>query len=107
MPKAFVNGKEIRLEPNKAIGKGGEADVYDIGGGKVLKLFHTPSHPDLVSQPAAQAVAKARLEEHQKKLPAFPKGMPARVIVPQELATNQKGNFIVGYTMSKVKASEV
>ena len=106
MAEVFVAGKRHRLNPSNAIGKGGEADVYDIGNGLVLKLFKPPSHPDLVGDPAAQHAARMRLAEHQRKLPVFPKNLPARVVSPQALATDSKG-LVVGYTMPYLKGAEV
>ena len=37
MTEVFVDGKRLRVDPRRAIGKGGEADVYDVGG-RALKL---------------------------------------------------------------------
>jgi hypothetical protein len=34
--------KRFRTDPAKSIGKGGEADVYDVGDGTALKIFKTP-----------------------------------------------------------------
>lgn len=103
----YLSGKRIRLNPSRSIGKGGEADVYDIGGGKALKVFKPPSHPDYQGEPHEQAAARKRIGEHQHKLPAFPSGLPNRVISPQELATNQSGQKILGYTMAFLQGSEV
>jgi hypothetical protein len=106
MPDVYVNGKRLRVNAGQAIGKGGEADIYDVGG-VALKLFKPPNHPDLVGQPAAQAVARQRLQLHQRKLRAFPQPLPPRVVGPQDLATNQAGDRIVGYTMPLVSGAEV
>jgi H/ACA ribonucleoprotein complex subunit 3 len=103
----YLKNKKIQVNPFKSIGKGGEADIYDIGKGVVLKLFKQPSHPDLVGFKQDQIAAQVRLTEHQKKLPAFPKGLPSRVISPIDLATNQNGSKIVGYTMKFLKGFEV
>ncbi|MEY4723731.1 MAG: hypothetical protein RLZZ324_1244 [Candidatus Parcubacteria bacterium] len=99
MTDVYVSGTRYTLGPSNAIGKGGEADVYDIGGGRVLKLFKTPDHPDLVGMPEAQQAAMERIATHQTKLAAFPKGLPDRVIAPLDLATNKAGTRIVGYVM--------
>ena len=95
----FVNGKRLRLKPQQAIGKGGEADVFTIGNGQVLKLFKPPSHPDYTGQPHEQQQAEARLAEHQAKLPAFPGHVPSRVVRPEALVTDRSGRTILGYTM--------
>jgi hypothetical protein len=95
----YIAGKSVRLDPARAIGKGGEADVYDIGGGRALKLFKQPEHPDLQGDEAAQEAARLRLQEHQTKLREFPSGLPAQVIRPEELATDGTGRRVLGYAM--------
>lgn len=104
--EVFVGGARIRLKPAQAIGKGGEADVYDIGGGRALKVFKGPGHPDLALDPVAQEAARQRLAEHQAKLPAFPSGLPDRVVAPQEVARDGAG-AVVGYTMPLLRGAEV
>jgi len=94
----YINQKRIKLNPKMAIGKGGEADIYDLKNGKVLKLFKTVDHPDYQLFPQEQLAAKARLAIHQQKLPAFPNDLPVRVIKPEVLATDKQG-MILGYTM--------
>lgn len=103
----YLNGKGIRLDPCRAIGKGGEADVFDIGQGKVLKLFKSPSHPDYQGLPHEQQSAKERLQLHQQKLPAFPTHLPQRVIAPEKLVTDKGGKMILGYTMPFLQGAEV
>ena len=103
----FVRGRPIAVKPDQAIGKGGEADVYDIGGGLALKLFKTPDHPDLAYSPEQQQAAAARLAEHQKKLREFPSGLPERVVAPLDLATDRPGGAVVGYTMRLLSNAEV
>ena len=95
----YLNGKKVRLRPNQAIAKGGEADIFDLGKGQVLKLFKPPSHPDYQGFPQEQQAAQARIAEHQQKLPQFPKQLPDRIVQPQALVTDQSGRAIVGYTM--------
>lgn len=94
----YLNQKRIKVNPKNAIGKGGEADIYDLKNGKVLKLFKTADHPDYQLLPQEQLAAQARLSLHQQKLPAFPQNMPARVIKPEALATDKQG-MILGYAM--------
>lgn len=103
----YVNSKKVRVAPSSAIGKGGEADVYDIGGGTVLKLWKTPEHPDYAGLPAEQAAARERLEVHQQKLRALPRGLPEGVVAPLELATDRAGRRLVGYTMPFIAGAEV
>ncbi|HLM43024.1 MAG TPA: hypothetical protein VK458_04105, partial [Myxococcaceae bacterium] len=95
----YLEGKKLRVDPTQALGKGGEADVFDLGDGRVLKVFKQPEHPDYDNLPQEQAAARARIDEHQRKLPAFPKPLPARVISPQMLATDRKGKTVLGYAM--------
>ncbi|MFB2922470.1 hypothetical protein [Aerosakkonema funiforme] len=103
----YINNKKIRLKPNKAIGKGGEADVYNIGNGKALKLFKQANHPDYQNNSQQQRTAQERLDEHQFKLRLFPNNLPKRVICPQELVTDALGMKILGYTMEMVAGAEV
>jgi len=101
----YLKGKRIRIDPQKSIGKGGEADVFDIGGGRALKIFKPPNHPDL-DKPEEKIKAERKLAEHQKKLPAFPHNLPPAVIAPEELALDQAGK-IAGYAMRYVTGAEV
>ena len=50
----YLNQKRIKVNPKNAIGKGGEADIYDLKNGKVLKLFKTADHPDYQLLPQEQ-----------------------------------------------------
>jgi hypothetical protein len=97
--KVWVAGIRVSVDPTLAIGKGGEADVYDLGDGRALKLFKAPDHPDLAGDRVAQEAARQRLVEHQTKLGAFPAGLPGRVVRPEELATDRGRRRVVGYTM--------
>jgi hypothetical protein len=101
MSDLWLSGKRLKLDPSQAIGKGGEADVYDLGDGRALKLFKQPGHPDYAGLPGEQAAARARIDEHQAKLPAFPVGLPPAVVAPNALATG-KHAAIVGYAMPLV-----
>jgi hypothetical protein len=102
----YLGGKKLSLDPALAIGKGGEADVYDIGGARALKLFKPPTHPDLAGEPEAQRAAQERIEEHQRKLRQFPGHLPARVICPERLATTRDGGQVLGYTMRLLYGAE-
>ncbi|QSQ21833.1 hypothetical protein JY651_42915 [Pyxidicoccus parkwayensis] len=102
----WLEGKKVRVSPASALGKGGEADVFDLGDGRALKLFKPPEHPDYTGLPAEQAAARVRLDEHQRKLRAFPAGLPGRVVAPQALATDKKGQMVLGYAMRKLDAVE-
>ncbi|NPC85685.1 hypothetical protein HPC49_46790, partial [Pyxidicoccus fallax] len=104
--EVWLEGRRVKVDPASALGKGGEADVFDLGDGRALKLFKPPEHPDYTGQPAEQAAARARLDQHQQKLRAFPTGLPGRVVVPQALATDKKQRTVLGYAMRKLDAVE-
>jgi hypothetical protein len=103
----LLDGKKIRLNPKKSIGKGGEADIFDIGGGLALKIFKTPDHPDLIGEKELQKFAARKIAEHQKKLPAFPKNLPPNVVTPRKLAYLTAGKTIAGYAMNLVSGADV
>ncbi|ETX07791.1 hypothetical protein [Candidatus Entotheonella palauensis] len=105
--EVYVAGKRVRFSPQDAIGKGGEADIYDLGQGVALKLYKPPEHPDFAACPEQQEAAAQRLEIVQTKLPAFPVPLPARVMVPMALATDRRAQRIVGYTMPLLQGAEV
>jgi H/ACA ribonucleoprotein complex subunit 3 len=109
MATVVIGGKKLKLDPTNAIGKGGEADVYDLGNGTVAKVFKGPHHPDLLTQPEKDA-AIARIAEHQLKLPAFPQNLPLNVVAPNSkghpLVLDPKGP-IVGYVMDFLAKGEV
>ncbi len=101
-----VDGKRLTLSPAKAIGKGGEADVYEVGPGLALKLWKAPGHPDLLGDPALEESARRRIDEQQTKLRAFPAGLPPRVVTPLDVATDRPGGRVVGYTMRLLAGAE-
>jgi H/ACA ribonucleoprotein complex subunit 3 len=103
----LIRGKKLRLTASAIIGVGGEAEIYSIGGGEVAKIYKQPSHPDFSADHLAQKMAQFRLDEHQQKLPAFPKGLPAQVIAPTSLVTDVSGKTILGYTMKFLRGTEV
>lgn len=103
----YVNSKRVRVTPAAAIGKGGEADVFDLGDGTVLKLWKAPDHPDFAGMPEEQEAARERLAMHQQKMRAMPEGLPEGVVAPLELATDRSGKRLVGYTMRFVTGAEV
>lgn len=103
----YLRGKKVRVSPQASIGKGGEADIFDLGGGVALKLWKGPDHPDFAGAPEEAQGARARLAVAQEKLPVFPKNLPERVIAPLDLATDKAGRTILGYTMPLVAGAEV
>lgn len=108
MSTVYIDEQRINLTPKNKIGEGGEAEVYDVGNGRVLKLFKQPNHPDFAQSLTEQAKARERLEIHQRKLRSFPKNLPSQVIIPLNLATRAPGeSTIVGYTMRFLQGAEV
>lgn len=92
----FLAGQRVRLNDSDLLGEGGEARVYrwkDLA----VKVFH-PVPP---GQPAAAAVRDQKL----LKLARFPKGLPASVVSPLELAKDRK-DAVVGYAMRAVEGGE-
>jgi H/ACA ribonucleoprotein complex subunit 3 len=105
--KINIAGNTITIDPRQSIGKGGEADIYRLKGGKALKVFKAPEHPDFAGLPEEQDAARKRLGIHQCKLPAFPKNLPEKVIAPDDLAYNPDDGTIIGYTMKLLDGAEV
>jgi H/ACA ribonucleoprotein complex subunit 3 len=102
----YLNGKQYRLNPTDSIGKGGEADIF-AKGNMAFKVFKQPNHPDFSGFPHEQQAAKIRIAEHQRKLSAFPKNLPNRVMAPHGLLTNKNGKEVLGYVMPFLKGCEV
>jgi tRNA A-37 threonylcarbamoyl transferase component Bud32 len=107
MPSYKLGGKTIKVDPHMSIGKGGEADIYKIGGGKALKIYKLPNHPDFDGELNEQKAAEHRIGERQHKLPAFPKNLPSQVIIPQELAINPQTKLISGFSMRYLDGADV
>lgn len=102
----YIKGQKITLHTSQAIGKGGEADIYDIGNSQALKLFKPPNHSDFVNQPLEQMGAQQRLDTHQTKLVEFPSNLPPKIFKPIDLAYFPQ-NYIAGYTMQLMKGAEL
>ncbi len=103
----MIYGKQANLKPSSIIGEGGEALIYDLRNGEVAKVFKQPNHSDFALDRHAQAQAKDRLKEHQKKLKKYPKDLPSSVVGPTSLITDVGGVTILGYTMPFLSSSEV
>ena len=102
----YLRGKHVKLDPTRALGKGGEADVFRLGARRALKVFKSPDHPDYQGLPAEQSAAEDRIRQQQRKLREFPGGLPPQVVVPEELATDRSGRLVVGYAMKLVSPAE-
>lgn len=99
----MVGSKRVRLEPRRALGKGGEADVYRLGRDRAVKVYKGPDHPDLAGAPHEQDAARRRLKVAGEKLRAFPASMPSGVVGPDELALDPDTGAVVGFAMSRVR----
>lgn len=109
MVNVYLNGRRRQLTPNTIIGKGGEADIYDLGNNEVLKLYKQPNDPDYVGNKIAQQGASERLAEYQRKLPAFSSlHLPSHVVSPKATSFDKSsGGNVTGYTMDYLKDMEV
>lgn len=101
--EVYISGRRLILDFKRIIGRGGEAEIFDIGSETALKLFKPPSHPDFENSPQEKIGAEVRLLIHQKKLKNFPDDLPDRVVTPQELVTDKSMRKIIGYTMRLIK----
>ena len=95
-----IDGAKLALAPSALLGQGGEAEVYDLGDGRVVKWWKPPDHPDYDGMPEAQALARRRLAQAPAKLRALPGNLPAAVVAPCGLAL--AGKRVVGYVMPKI-----
>ncbi len=106
---AYIDGQRVPLNPASSIGKGGEADVYNIRTA-ALKVFKPPDHPDYVGEPLEQEYASERIQTHQLKIPALMRltpSLPGHVIAPIKPAHDRGGQVIVGYSMKLLSGAEV
>jgi hypothetical protein len=101
----YVEGRRFALDPARSIGKGGEADVYDLGDGRAVKVYKSPDHPDYQGLPAEMRAAEERILVVQRKLREFPSGLPKEVVLPQALATDRAGAHVLGYAMPLVSGA--
>ena len=96
-----------RVELRQLLAQGGEAEVYDLGDGRVVKWWKPVDHPDFVGNSAAQAAAARRIAEGGARLRALPARLPESVVAPIGLAlAREKGTGdakdVVGYVMPKI-----
>ena len=78
----WIDGNRVQLTPQMLLGQGGEAEVYDLGDGRVVKWWKPADHPDFAGMPHEQATASRRLAEQPAKLRAMPGNLPAAVVAP-------------------------
>lgn len=103
----YVGAKRHTVDPDKPLGMGGEARVYDIGGDRVAKIYHDERDPMLAGDGAAQRAARQRIDMQQRKLPDFPRDLPPQVVAPLDLVRASVGGRIIGYTMARVTGGDV
>ena len=97
----LIDGARFELAQAALLGQGGEAEVYDLGDGRVLKWWKPADHPDFVGQPDAQAAATRRLIDAPARIRALPGGLPAAVVAPSGFALTP-GKQLAGFTMPKI-----
>jgi len=90
-----------RVELRMLLAQGGEAEVYDLGDGRVVKWWKPADHPDFAGNAVAQAAAAKRIAEGGPRLRALPARLPASVVAPIGLALSRKRE-VVGYVMPKI-----
>lgn len=98
----WIDGARVALAPHALIGQGGEAEIYDLGDGRVVKWWKPADHPDFDGMPDAQAAAAQRLAERGAKLRALPGNLPSEVVAPCGFALASRGGAAVGYLMPKI-----
>jgi hypothetical protein len=96
-----VDGRRFSVHPGVLLGQGGEAEVYDLRDGRVVKWWKPPEHPDFAGDAAAQDAARARIAAAPARLAALPKGLPPAVVAPMALARTRSKD-VIGYAMPKV-----
>jgi H/ACA ribonucleoprotein complex subunit 3 len=105
--EVYICQRKVKLKPQDAIGRGGEAEVFRWGRDWAVKLFKPPTHPDYTGFPQAQQAATQRLATQPRKLRQFPTGLPETVIAPQDLVTDRTGQQVLGYTMPLIANATV
>ncbi|MDE1874939.1 MAG: hypothetical protein KGH68_02645 [Patescibacteria group bacterium] len=103
MNEVTINGRRVMLSRLKALGKGGEAEIYELGS-DALKVYKEPNHPDYDGVPHEQRGARERIKVAQQKLPRFPK-LPPRVVAPKDLAYGPS-QLIAGFTMDLIRGAD-
>jgi hypothetical protein len=99
----WIDGARVTLTPQALVGQGGEAEIYDLGDGRVVKWWKPPDHRDFAGLPDAKAAAAHRLVERPAKLRALPGNLPAAVVAPCGFAlAGKRSSDVVGYLMPKV-----
>ena len=99
----WIDGAKIALVPRMLLAQGGEAEVYDLGDGRVVKWWKPADHPDFDGLADAQDTARKRLAEAPAKLRALPGKLGSAVVAPCGFAlAGKKSTQVVGYLMPKI-----
>ena len=99
----WIDGARVTLAPQALLGQGGEAEVYDLGDGRVVKWWKPADHPDFAGSPEAQAAAARRLAERPAKLRALPGNLPDAVVAPCGFAlAGRRSAEVAGYLMPRI-----
>jgi hypothetical protein len=102
--QVWIDGTRVSLAAGALLGQGGEAEVYDLGDGRVVKWWKPADHPDFDGMPDAQAAAAQRIAIAPAKLKALPGNVPAAVVAPCGFALDKKKQ-VCGYLMPKIRGT--
>ncbi|MCA9521627.1 MAG: hypothetical protein KC609_11670 [Myxococcales bacterium] len=102
MTDLLVGGRRITLDPRALLGIGGEASVYRSDE-LALKVFHGATQiGGSGGRSAGIAAIEAReLALKERKITAFPNGLPHSVVAPIDALRTLDGRF-VGYSMRRI-----
>lgn len=100
--QVWIDGKRVTLAPGALLGQGGEAEVYELGDGRVIKWWKPADHPDFDGLPDGQRAARERIAAAPARLRALPGNLPAAVVAPCGLALDGKRGAVCGYLMPKI-----
>ncbi len=98
-----IGAETISLK--KKIAEGGEARIFKIDDQTVAKVYRLPSDQEFSDDEAQISAARIRVVVAQRKLPLFPKDLPATVVSPITMIRSTTNDFIIGYTMPFIKNS--
>ena len=101
----MLDGNPLQCNPADAIAEGGEAMIFDLHDGRMLKLWKTQAHTDFAHDPALQAQAALRIASYGAKLVALPANLATtapQLVVPLSLCRDQASHAIVGFAMRRV-----
>lgn len=113
MTSVFYEGAAVDIDAARKLGDGGEAVVYDIGGGTALKIYRQPDDPyyaditDRAQRLRDQQGARDRLHIMNEKLRSVPPAWSDRVVLPVAPVTDRGARKILGYGMRIVAGAQV